>query len=258
MTEHITTKGASPSLERETHTAENHVWLGGQSARLTQHQKKIIRQHCITRDTSKCMICSREEPNSDLTLVIDHIDGNPSNHMFCMCDVSCKSNNLRLAHQSCNSRQYHRSIQLSAQHERERTMMAPQQQQQRQQQNNNTYEARLPKSAEIVLNEEYERLFRRYCFKLLKEKIADKKPISKKDMRITAREFTGCSLQSSYSYTERLYSPLGPFKENEDLYSGARYVTYQDIKDFNMTLEELEAKYPKEGKRYSIDNNNGS
>lgn len=81
------------ALEKEKAT----VWLGGRGARLTPAQKHRIREYCLDRDGSRCMLCHRDADSC--TLEIDHIDGNASNHM---------ATNLRLVHHACNSRDWNR------------------------------------------------------------------------------------------------------------------------------------------------------
>ena len=47
---------------------------------------------------------------------------------------------------------------------------------------------------------------------------------------------------------ERLFASNGPFNVKEDYYVGNFYVDFRDPNDFNLTIEKLEAKYPKEGR----------
>jgi hypothetical protein len=50
---------------------------------------------------------------------------------------------------------------------------------------------------------------------------------------------------------ERLFAPNGPFFEKEDYYAGEYFVDFRDEKDVNLSLDDLESKYPKEGRRKS-------
>lgn len=206
------------ALEKENDT----IWLGGRGPRLTPAQKRRIREYCLNRDGSKCMICTRDAERQ--TLEIDHIDGNASNHW---------SWNLRLVHHSCNSKDWNRrhakQTMSSVQGERERAAGS------------------IP-SIEISLNKHYEPSFRRYCFARALESKANGTAISKNDLRIMAREFVGCSGATAYSYMERLFAPNGPLMEKLDAYDDTPYVRFRDPTDFNLTVQQLESKYPKEGR----------
>jgi len=213
------------------------TWLGGHGARLTQYQKKRIREFCVKRDGLKCMLCKRKV--KDLKeLQIDHIDGQSHMHW---------SSNLQLAHQSCNARAYHKNKflkdPLSSYTQREKGMMTPHNR------------AIAPPSYEVGLNLEYEPLFRKKCFEFTKDywlnpKKYEEIDLSKNVMRVMAREIVGCCISASYSYIERLFAPLiGPLVYELDTLTGKYYVGFRDNKDLNLTLEQIEKKYPKTGQR---------
>ncbi|MGD0330229.1 MAG: HNH endonuclease [Nitrososphaeria archaeon] len=217
------------------HTSEREggLWLGGRGTRLTPAQKRRIKDFCIKRDGSRCMICGREEKDAWNNLQIDHKDGNAGNHL---------ASNLQLAHQRCNTMQWNKMFQnrqqVSCQPKREIGVLAPSPEYQ-------------PTSPEVVLNMEYEPVFRRFCFAKAKEAKLNGPTVSRTDLRILARNYVGCSLQTAYSYMERLFAPNGPFVEKNDYCTGLLYVDFRDPKDINLGLNELEAKYPKEGQRKS-------
>lgn len=212
---------------------EPNPWLGGRGTRLTPAQKRRIKEYCLKRDGPKCMICGRDEMADPRTnLEIDHKDDNASNHF---------ASNLQLAHHVCNSRRWNRDFrnkQISDQPKREIGLLAPQLE-------------LSPTSPEVKLNREYEPIFRRYCFEELKKYKKEGCALTKTELRIRAREYTGCSLQTSYSYIERLFASNGPFTVREDLCVGIIYVDFRDYKDINLNVEKLEIKYPKEGQRVS-------
>ena len=210
---------------------EANLWLGGRGARLTPSQKKRIREFCLKRDGIKCMLCGREV--DALSLEIDHKDGNAANHF---------ASNLQLVHHSCNSREWNRTSlsvqQASDQCKREKGVLAP-------------HVTREPTSPEVLLNREYEPMFRRYCFHKVRESKTSGTTLTRGELRIDTREYVGCSQQTSYSYFERLFAPNGPFVEKPDYFINTTYVDFRDSKDVNLTVEELEAKYPKDGMRKS-------
>lgn len=218
-----------PLEERETIPKGSDIWMGGRGARLTPAQKKRIKERCLQRDGSKCMLCGRDEPDHWHDLEIHHVDGNASNHSF---------PNLQLAHHICNSRDWNQKQygvhQASSQVKRGNRVLAPQ------------FEP-----AEVVMNRQYEPLFRRFCFNKVSEASKQKSITSKSDLRIDAREYVGCSQQTSYSYMERLFAKNGPLMECADTFSGELYVRFRDPKDLNLTVADLESKYPKEGRRKS-------
>ena len=218
--EHV---GVPPQLEE----GKQYIWLGGTGPRLTDAQKKRIRVYCVNRDGPKCMICGRDADT--LHLEIDHINGDACNN---------SAANLRLAHHSCNSRAWNRSIavqKLSGQPKREKGLLAPQLELE-------------PTSPEVRLNREYEPPFRRFCFQKVRESKISETTLSRGQLRLDARDYVGCSQQTSYSYMERFFSSNGPFVEKRDVYANTTYIDFRDAKDVNLTLEDLEAKYPKEGR----------
>lgn len=179
------------------------------------------------------MLCGRDE--DPVRLEIDHINGNASDHW---------ASNLRLVHHSCNARHWNQGFQsgqrVSHQPKEENMLPPPQLQLE-------------PVSPEVRLNREYEPVFRRMCLAQVKDWKAKGETGSKSALRIEAREYVGCSREASYSYMERLFAPNGPLEEEEDQYAGAFYVRFRDPQDNNLTIEELEKKYPKEGRRFAND-----
>ena len=104
-----------------------------------------------------------------------------------------------------------------------------------------------PTSPEVLLNREYEPMFHRYCFHKVRESKTGGTTLTRSDLRIEAREYIGCSQQTSYSYFESLFAPNRPFVEKQDYFTNSTYVDFRDPKDVNLTIEELEAKYSKGG-----------
>ncbi len=223
-------------LGRENVTEEDH-WLGGKGARLTRNQRKRIKQYLIEKYGAKCVISDCPEPieaNPTLNLEIHHKNGDSSNNF---------ESNLGLAHHACNSRANQKDARPGLEREK-KPAGAP----------GASFEMLKPVSAEIVKNEDYEPIFRRECFRIMLEANREKGSkgvISEKQLRVTAREFVGCSQQTSYSYIERLFSEKGPFEEMIDLATQDRYARFRNRGDTALSIGQLEAKYPKEGKRYS-------
>lgn len=58
-------------------------------------------------------------------------------------------------------------------------------------------------------------------------------------------------IKENQGQMERLFAPNGPFVEKNDYCTDLLYVDFRDPKDINLGLNELEAKYPKEGRRKS-------
>src|SRR3990172_12269440 len=171
------------------------MWLGGSGVRLTKYQKRRIRDYCLKRDGLKCMICLHDEPNPQ-NLQIHHKDHHAENH---------HASNLCLAHVDCNTRAHHGKVgtQLSYPSKRE-SMMQPR-----------GYpphpQPLEPSSLEVRLNRDYEPLYRRRSFELVKQAHAEEKVLTKTDLRQQLREFVGCGGPTSYSYDERLYAnSIGP------------------------------------------------
>jgi len=214
------------------------LWLGGHGARLTQYQKKRIREFLVKRDGLKCMLCKRKV--KDLKdLQIDHINGQSHIHW---------DYNLQLAHQSCNSRAYHKSKfdkdTLSSYTQRENGMTTPHP------------GAIAPPSYEVGLNIEYEPLFRKKCFEITKDYWLnptkyEEIQFDKVAMRVMVREIVGCGNGASYSYMERLFAPIiGPLIYQLDTLTGKYFIGFRDNKDLNLSVEDLEKKYPKKGQRH--------
>lgn len=213
-----------PSLDKNSDT-----WLGGRGQRLTRYQKERIREYCLRRDGMKCAICNRIV--SDVReLDIDHVDGNRRNHL---------ASNLRLAHHICNARQYHAMLSTPSEKEKGTHPQAY---------------ADENEAQEIHLNKVYEPVFRRFCFeKLLEWKKAGSGVLNRRVLRAMASEYVGCSYQVAYAYMQKLFAENGALKEKEDIGTGEKYVDFRDPSDSKLSLTELEVKYPKEGKRFSME-----
>ena len=99
------------------------------------------------------------------------------------------------------------------------------------------------------LNIDYETLFRKKCFEIVKESWANAKIITKIELKTMARKDIMCSASSSYSYMERLFIPnIGPLVVSFNMFDGSYFVEFIKIKDYNLSLGDLENKYPKSGK----------
>lgn len=89
-------------------------------------------------------------------------------------------------------------------------------------------------------------------WELVKQAHKDETAKTKADIRQFLREFVGCSGPTSYSYDERLYAPdIGPLLEDYDRLDGSYFVRFWNYGDYNLTVDELVQKYPKEGQRFS-------
>lgn len=236
----IQSKKRLPTPLREE---EQDTWLGGRSSRLTQPQKKRIKEFCLKRDGEKCMLCGKEVNDPWIELQIHHKDGLAHLHW---------ASNLELAHASCNSKENNRmywkdkltmqGVSVQTQRERKNGVLTPR------------FEELPIASPEVKLNMEYEPFYRRTMFKLVKDSKNGKDNITRKQARITVREIVGCSQQTSYSYDERLYdSPVSPLLQEPDALDGTLFIRFRDYKDFNLSIDELEAKYPKQGQRFRRD-----
>ncbi len=212
------------------------TWLGGRGPRLTPSQKRRIRDHCLKRDGDRCMICGKLEDLVMGKFEIDHIDSNAGNHY---------SDNLRLCHHACNSKEWNRNQnngkRVSSQHQRDRELPPP-------------YALGIESSTvEVRLNVEYENAFRRYCFQKVKETLLTGKSLSSSLSPRRGKRVCWLQSSTSYSYMERLFSPNGPLVQKLDQFDQSYFVDFRDKKDRNLTVVDLEAKYPKKGSRMSID-----
>lgn len=203
-------------------------WLGGRGPRLTPAQKKRIRGECLIRDGLNCMICG-QAVDAEKDLEIDHVDGNAANHL---------RSNLQLVHHGCNSKKWNDAFwkhQATYQPQERKQMQAAQL-------------ADAP--TVVVLNREYEPIFRRYFFARILQEHKSNSRIGRKGLREDAREMIGCSIAAAYGYDTRLFAPtVGPLVEFVDVETGKAHVYFRDPNDYNLTVEELERKYPKEGQR---------
>ena len=105
------------------------------------------------------------------------------------------------------------------------------------------------------LNIDYETLFRKKSFEIVKESWDNAKLITKTELKIMVRKDIGCSSSSSYSYMERLFIPIiGPLVVSFNMLDGSYFVKFNNKKDYNLSLEDLENKYPKSSKKGIIEN----
>lgn len=229
------TKSAASTIRER----EQDIWLGGRGSRLTQSQKKRIKEFCLKRDGEKCMLCKKDVIDPWIDLQIHH--KNSKSHLHW-------ASNLELAHASCNSKENnlmykktqnnYAGVSVQLQRERKNGVLTHQ------------FTESIA-SPEVKLNIEYEPYYRKTMFELVKKSRKEEVNLSRKEARVTVRELTGCSQQTSYSYDERLYdSPMSPLMQDTDDCDGALFVRFRDMKDYNLTIEELEAKYPKTGQRF--------
>ena len=106
-------------------------------------------------------------------------------------------------------------------------------------------------------NLENEIEFRKACFQATLDMqdpaVVDRdKFMGRRGMMSYAMEVSGASQDAAYGYVRRLFAPRkGPLVEEPDVYSKLKLVQFRDTKDYKLTVDQLVAKYPKEGQAYS-------
>lgn len=229
-----------------------HEWMGGpqHGIRVTRAQRRRIIDRCLEYDGPYCQGCGeyvelngKPEDYKYKIFTVNHIDGDASNHYF---------DNLNLMHAWCNNQdRFKNPKSLSALHRLEK------------EKNKNTEphtEISLqeiidnPKtSVEVTLNIDHEIAFRRYVFQRMVEASQKGLILTAKELRADAREYSGSSLASSYSYVERLLAKTeGPLVEDYDEYAKTKFLRFRNPEDRKLTVEELMMKYPKTGKKDRI------
>jgi len=112
-------------------------------------------------------------------------------------------------------------------------------------------------SRAVLLNAEHEPAFRRAAFQNVKNQADPAVPgfekyMGKKDVMSYARELSGASEDAGYSYINRLFAlVVGPLIEVREEFKKGHFqktCIFRKSSDALLTLDELEAKYPKGGR----------
>lgn len=219
------------SISKPMHTycvCDNEKVFAGKTSRLTKAQRREIRKHCLQRDGNKCMICTQEaDPN---TLEIDHINSDSTDN---------RGSNLRLAHHSCNIRQYH-AERLSSPSVCEKVA------------------ASRHTTPEISLNRTYEKEFRLWVFTvLLNAKTPDRcnpNKVTLTDLIDSGAEWCGCSTVTAKRYLVKMLSPRQGMLTTYRDPSGNEIVKFNDDTYYSYSPRELETLFPKAGQRLAMKN----
>jgi hypothetical protein len=205
--------------------------------KMTPAAKKRARQFCVAADTQpdgkfKCGI-GGEVLDDPLRADLDHINENPTDH---------RAENLRLV---CHSHNAQRWNQVLA----NRVVASSSTQLERKKQGAGAG-MRLAASTEeqiLFLSRRNEKAFRAFYFERILEDRRNGRVKSPESLRVMARNYTGCSKSSSYSYAERLFAENGPLRIDRDMVSGEVFVTFREPSCYAMSLPTIEKKYPAEG-----------
>lgn len=229
---------------------QQHAWLGGPkgSSYRTEAQSRRIKEYCSRRDGAKCVWCGRVE--DDLRFFEVHHVALPVSNNY--------SDNVQLMHPQCNkdARWGHPKSQAVFVHRTPtpRTEGAE-------------HAGLLPSSLERLGDErttpsqatnlENEVEFRRAAFKAVLEMYdpAFKHPdkyLNRRELMSCCMEVSGASQDAAYGYVRRLFAMrVGPLVEETELGGKIKTAKFRHAGDDRLTLEQLVAKYPKEGNAYS-------
>ncbi len=96
------------------------------------------------------------------------------------------------------------------------------------------------------LNLDHEVEYRGHMFRF----ITEGRKYTRSQANNSARELSDSGKDAAYGYAARLFSDEGPLTDENPTVAGKKdVVRFKDPADYNLTLEELEAKYPKEGRQ---------
>lgn len=238
---------------REKKSNLHHVWMGGpkHGDRLTSAQRRRIIDKLVELDgpicrATVCLLGKREEDLETRPhdaryhiFTIDHLNGAANHYLDWM----------QLAHSACNSAEKRPAAprEVGTLHESEREKIAAVELHEQTLAVNVAKAENLP--TVLAINYDHETEYRKYYLNAVREAAAAKQEVSRKHLRPNARERSGSSCASAYSYEERLFADKeGPLIEQRDGYSKKLYITFRHAADRNLSLDELMKKYPKEGK----------
>ena len=96
------------------------------------------------------------------------------------------------------------------------------------------------------LNLDHEVEYRGHMFRFLVEG----KRYSRSQAHASARELSDTGRDAGYAYASRLFSDAGPLTDAHPTVPGKRdVVRFKDPADYRLTVDELQAKFPKEGRQ---------
>lgn len=98
-------------------------------------------------------------------------------------------------------------------------------------------------SAGTKLNLDHEPAYRRFMFSYAK-----KATFTAADAHHSARELSDTGRDAGYSYRAKLLSSAGPLTDRDPVTKKRDALRFKDPEDYRLSLDELEAKYPKEGR----------
>lgn len=203
--------------------------------------KRRIRRFCVVADSKqegnaqvlRCLY-GKEILTDPMTADIDHLNDDEADNRACNLALACSSHNS----QEWNRRR--RAIPASGGSKREIQGAGA---------------VGVGQSIEAKIwnrSARNEPAFRAFYFERV---ITDHKAgkVSNPDLlRKEARNWTGCSRASSYSYEERLINPTktsgnAPLDVEQEFTTGEMYLVFRDKACYRMTVQQIEAKYPTNG-----------
>jgi hypothetical protein len=96
-----------------------------------------------------------------------------------------------------------------------------------------------------LLNLDHEVDYRRFMFQFVKEG----RRYTRSQANASARELSDSGRDAAYGYASRLFSDVGPLTDLHPVTKKKDLVRFKEPGDYKLTLEELEARYPKEGRQ---------
>jgi hypothetical protein len=220
-------------------------WLGGSTAKVTPAQRRRMIDACITRDHIHGCSCEGCKAHPDvpcplrvIPLEVDvyryltpqHLEKGPADHHL---------SNLKAFCDPCNKnapRMYPLPTPHTPTHTATDTLAALEAVRDEIREDPTT-------SSGKKLNLDHEVDYRRNMIRF-----AMKGDYLLTDAHNSARELSDSGRDAAYGYRARLLSTEGPLTDKDPVTKKKAYLQLKEPSDYRLSLEELEAKYPKEGR----------
>ncbi|MDE2426849.1 MAG: hypothetical protein KGO96_13190 [Elusimicrobia bacterium] len=233
-------------------TRESDPWLGGSTPKLTPYQRRRMIDACIKRDNVRGCSCAgcKAHPGSSCPLraipqdvdvyrylTPQHLGKGPADHhlsnLAAFCDP-CNKNAPKLYPLPTSHTPTHTAADALAALESRRDEIRED----------------ATASAGTKLNLDHEPAYRRACFEFLLKGTRDPEyRFTRSEMNASARELSDSGRDAAYGYAARLFSKEGPLMDKDPVTKKKDLVKFKDPGDYRLTADELEAKYPKEGRQ---------
>ena len=225
-----------------------HVWIGGPSGTsyLTSSQKRRIKSYCASRDGLKCMYCKQHDESLRF-MTVHHVDRNTGNNY---------SDNLQNLHWDCNIDARYGKVprRLEAQRVGIEYTHPPKNADAQLATTRDEILADKTVTVSTRLNIEHEFEFRKSCFKAVLDMFDPavddpEKFMGRHGLMAYAMEMSGSSSDAAYGYMKKLFAPrVGPLKQEKE--GKVHTVKFRHPGDMKLGLDDLMAKYPKEGQSF--------